>query len=137
MGQIKKLRDLLKDRRGVSSTALAALLSIIAMSLCMWYMNTPSGTKALFTSIFEFFKFVGILDKSFDPISILNSPVGQLAAYMGSFVGMVLLVAITFTGTKYSLEIASSILAWRRSRRERREKEVEQFEKEGHFYEVA
>lgn len=131
MGQLKNKNGyLLGDRKGASSTALAALLSVIVMSLCLWFMKTPSGSKTLFISIFELFKYVGILDKNFDPISLLDSPVGELAAYMGSFVGLVLLVAVTFSGTKYSLEIASSISTWRRSRRERQQKEMAQLEKE-------
>ena len=130
MGQIKYCKHLPKDRRGASSTALAALLSVTVMSLCLWFMRTPSGSRTLFISIFELLKYVGILDKNFDPISLLDSPVGELAAYMGSFVGLVLLVAVTFSGTKYSLEIASTISAWRRSRRERQQKDAAQFENE-------
>jgi hypothetical protein len=129
MSQIKKnCRYLPGDGRGASNTAVAALLSVTVIFLCLWFMKTPSGSRTLFISIFELLKYVGILDKNFDPISLLDSPVGELVAYMGSFVGIVLLVAVTFSGTKYSLEIASSILAWRRGRRERQHKEVAQLE---------
>jgi hypothetical protein len=137
MDQLENCRCLLGDRKGASSTAVAAILSVTIMFLCLWLMKTPNGSRTIFISIFELLKYVGILDKNFDPISLLDSPVGELAAYMGSFVGLVLLVAVTFSGTKYSLEIASSISAWRRSRRERQQKEVAQLEKESRPNELA
>jgi len=114
-------KGLLKDAKGISNAATAAIISIVIMLAYRWFMGKPGGTEALFVTIFEFFKAMGVLDKSFDPREILNSPVGGLVAYIGSFVGMVLLVAITFAGTKYSLEIVSSVSTWRRKRNERRQ----------------
>lgn len=112
-------KSLLKDAKGISNAATAAIFSIAIMLAYLWFMGKPGGTEVLFVTIFEFFKAVGVLDKNFDPKEILNSPVGGLVAYIGSFVGMVLLVAITFAGTKYSLGIVSSVSTWRRKRNER------------------
>jgi len=123
-------KSLLEDGKGISSAATAALFSIVVMLAYIWFMGAPGGTEALFVTIFEFFKAVGVLDKNFDPREILNSPVGGLAAYIGSFVGMVLFVAVTFAGTKYSLEIASSVSAWRRKIKERQQRVLGQLNKE-------
>jgi len=123
-------KGLLEDGKGISSAATAALFSIVVMLAYLWFMGAPGGPEALFVTIFEFFKAVGVLDRNFDPSGILDSPVGGLAAYIGSFVGMVLLVAMTFAGTKYSLEIASSISAWRRRRKEGQRRESGQLERE-------
>jgi len=128
-------KSLLKDMKGISSAAIAALFSIVIMLAYLWFMGKPGGTETLFVTIYEFFKAVGVLDKNFDPREILNSPVGGLVAYIGSFVGMVLLVAMAFAGTKYSLEIVSSVSTWRKKRNEMQQRAVGQYDRERDFEE--
>lgn len=120
-------RTLLKDRRGISSTATAALFSIVVILIFMSYMKAPGRTKEIAYAFFDFFKAAKVLPPNFDPSGILESPVGELAAYITSMMSMVLIVTVTFCGIKYPMEIATTILAWRG---EKQQKIHEQNERE-------
>ncbi|MEM2886111.1 MAG: hypothetical protein QXF24_08500 [Thermoproteota archaeon] len=102
-------RPLLNDLKGVSNAASAAALSIIAMLVYFGIMNSQGGAEKLFIAIFGFLKFLGL---DFDPEGVVNSPLGQVAAYVGSFVGMVLLAVLTFAGTQVALGLGTTIRWW-------------------------
>ncbi|MGQ9513900.1 MAG: hypothetical protein ACUVTL_02440 [Thermoproteota archaeon] len=102
---------MLKNRDGLSSIAIAALLSIVVMLVYLVIMNSPGGSEKLFIMIFDLLKFLGI---DYDPMGVVDSSFGQVVVYFGSLIGMVLLVIITFVGTKITLEFVTTILAWRK-----------------------
>jgi hypothetical protein len=117
------------DRRGISSTAIAALLSIAVLLIFMAYINDIENDRKLFVTIMEFFKAMGFLSADFDPWEILNSPVGPLAAYIGAYMCMLFAVIVTFVLIKWPLQAVSEISALRRKRREREAKIREEEEK--------
>ena len=123
-------RTLFKDRRGISSTATAALFSIIAILIFMAYMNIPGKTMEIALAFYEFFKDVKVLPPNFDPREFLDSPTGQIAAYFTSMICMVLVVVVIFNCIKWPMEIVSTILVWRRTRREKQQKIVEETKNE-------
>jgi hypothetical protein len=115
-------RALLKDRRGISSTAIASLFAIAMVLIFMAYINDVGNDENLFITIMGFFKAIGVLPKSFDPWEILNSPVGPLAAYIGAYICMLFAVIGTFVCIKWPLQAASEISAMRRASREKEQK---------------
>jgi len=116
-------RSLFRDRRGISSTATAALFSIAVLLIFMAYINDIENDRKLFVTIMEFFKAMGFLPSDFDPWEILNSPVGSLAAYIGAYMCMLFAVIVTFVLVKWPLQAVSEISALRRERRKREREE--------------
>jgi hypothetical protein len=116
------VRTLLEDRRGISSTAIAALFSIAVVLIFMTYINDLGNDQNLFVMIMGFFKAIGVLPANFDPWEILNSPVGPMAAYIGAYICMLFAVISTFVCIKWPLQATSEFSAWRRRRREKDQK---------------
>jgi len=125
-------RSLLRDRSGVSNTAIALLVSIIDLLIYYSILNMPNGPEILFYLLYLFLRTIGVVGDDFGQFVewVRGTPVWPLLTLIGSQIGMVLSVAITFAFTWWTVGITSRILAWRRARRERKRMIREKNERE-------
>jgi len=125
-------RNLLKDRRGVSNTVVALLASIIDLPVYNAILNVPNGPEILFYLLFLFLRTIGVVGDDFSQFVewVRSTPVWSLLTLVGSQIGMILSVVVTFTVTWWAVGITTMILAWRRVRREEKRKVREKKDKE-------
>jgi len=127
----KSKRNFLKDRRGVSNTTVAFLASIVVLLIYWGIMNSPGGPEFLFYILYLFLRTVGVVGEDFDKFveDVRSTLVWSLLTLVGSQVGIVLVVAMTFASTWWTVGIAQKVLAWRKARRERQQKNLEEDER--------
>jgi len=125
-------RNLLKDRRGISNTAVAFLASIIELLIYNAILNMPNGPELLFYLLYLFLRTIGVVGDDFGQFVewVRSTPVWPLLTLIGAQIGMVLSVAVTFAVTWWTVGITTKILAWRRARREEKRKIREKNDKE-------
>jgi hypothetical protein len=130
---VPKLRNLLEDKRDISNTAVAPLVSIAVLMIYLGILKEPGGPENLFYLLYLFLKAIGAVDESFGKFVgfAQDTPVWPLLAQIGSQAGMVILVAATFSGTWWTVSIISKVLVWRRAMRGGRQKAPEK-DGEGH-----
>lgn len=129
---LTRRRGLLKDRSGVSNTAIAFLASIIVLLIYYAILNMPDGPELLFYLLYLFLRTIGVVGDDFGEFVewVRSTPVWPLLTQIGAQIGMVLSVAVTFAITWWTVGITSRILAWRRARREKQRKIREKDQKE-------
>jgi hypothetical protein len=130
---VPKLRNLFEDKRGISNTTVAALVSIVVLMIYLGILKAPGGPENLFYLLYLFLKATGAVDESFGKFVgfVQDTPVWPLLALIGSQAGMVILVATTFSGTWWAVSIISKVLVRRRTRRGGRQK-APKGDREGH-----
>ncbi|MGQ9514168.1 MAG: hypothetical protein ACUVTL_03855 [Thermoproteota archaeon] len=112
---------LLKDNSGISNIVVALLASIVDLLIYYSILNMPNGPEILFYMLYLFLRTLGVVGDDFGQFVewVRDTPVWPLLTLIGSRIGMVLSVAITFAITWWTVGIASRILAWRRERKQK------------------
>jgi len=125
-------RNLLKDRRGISSTAVALLASVIVLMIYIAITKMPGGPELLFYLLYLVLRTIGVVGDDFGQFVewVRSTPVWPILTMIGSQIGMVLSVAITYAVTWWTTEITTKITAWRRARREKQRKIREKSDRE-------
>lgn len=129
-------RSLLGDRRGIASTVIAALVSIAILLFYLQFISTMQGAEIAFWAIFSFLKWlVGILGYPhlFDDFEKLikelqGTPFWPIMVYMLSLAFMSGILYGTLWGTKGVVGTTTRILAWRRTRKEGKRKNLKKKE---------
>jgi len=123
-------RGILRDRRGISGTAVGALLAIVVLLFYLQFISTLHGAEVAFWAIFGFLKWLASLlgyPHLFDEFEKLikelqGTPFWPMLVYMLSLAFMSSSLYGTLYGTKGIVDITTRILAWRRARREEKRK---------------
>jgi len=132
------IKHLLKDRRGASSIAIAALISIAILLFYLQFISTVQGAEVAFWSVFGFLKWLaGILGDPhlFDDFEKLikdlqGTPLWPITVYMLSLAFMSSILYGILWGTKGIVDTTTRILAWRGAKREEKRKIDEENERE-------
>lgn len=128
---------MLKDRRGATSVAVAALLSVVVILILMRVASSPKGAEVVFWTKFGFVKWVAELLKvaeylkDFEEYPQGPPRHGTVASHcLDSLVRLhVFSVIVTFLSTNAIVGTTTRILAWRRGRREKQQKALDEDEK--------
>jgi len=126
---LRRRGGLLSDKRGVSGTAVGALLSIAVLLLYLQFISTLQGAEVAFWAIFGLLKWLaGVIGYPhlFDEFEelireLMGTPFWPITVYMLSLAFMSGILYGTLWGTREIVNVTTRILAWRRSRREERQ----------------
>jgi len=129
---------LLRDRRGISSIAVGALVSIAVLLFYLQFISTLQGAEVAFWGIFGFLKWLAVVigdPHLFDDFEKLikdlqGTPFWPITVYMLSLAFMSGILWGMLWGTKGIVGMTTRILAWRGARREEKRKIREKNKKE-------
>jgi len=128
----------LRDRKGVSGTAVGALLSIAVLLFYLQFISSLQGAEVAFWAVFGLLKtLAGIIGYPhlFDEFEklireLMGTPFWPITVYMLSMAFMSIILYGTLWGTREIVDTTTRILAWRRARKEGKRKIREKNEKE-------
>jgi len=135
---LRRRGGLLRDRKGVSGTAVGALLSIAVLLFYLQFISTLQGAEVAFWVVFGLLKtLAGIIGYPhlFDEFEklireLMGTPFWPITVYMLSLAFMSGILYGTLWGTKGIVGTTTRILTWRRARKEKKRKIREKNEKE-------
>lgn len=136
------IKCLLIDRRGSTSTAVAALISIAVIVVLMSAVSSPKGAEEVFWVEFGIAKWlaglVGVDEhlKDFEEMLkyLQGTELWPIEVSILSMVCMIFSLLVAFVGTRAIVGTTTRVLAWRRGRREERRKIRERNEREYRFW---
>jgi len=129
---------LLKDRRGATSTAVAAIFSIAVILILLKVASSPKGAEEVFWVEFGIVKWLAVLLrvdeylKDFEEFLkyLQGTELWPLIVSILSMVCMIFSLIGTFLGTKAIVGTTTRILTWRRGRIEGKRKIREENERD-------